>query len=177
MKSSSIRKVFYFLPFACYMAELILWAVYDGDRCINGVLGALWFAGQAGIITILLSLSQERVTGDGKLRMTGIWIAFGGAICYMLNYVLGYWLELNTRILLPAGALLSGIGMLVTGIQTLRSNRWDGWKRFAPLIVGLYPFAIMFPVLLITGHPSIPAIMMWGVPWFILGVAVDENPD
>ena len=176
MKKSTIPSLVYFLPAICYFIELALWLKYGDQPNINALLGALWFVGQLGILVILSTLAQQHVTGNSKTRLIGIYIAGLGAIFYSLNYVLGYWLNFNTRILLPAGALFSGIGMLVVGIQTLRNSAWVGWKKFAPLLVGLHPFLVMLPVLLITGHPSIPAIMLWGVAWLVLAVALSSNP-
>ena len=92
-----------------------------------------------------------------------------GAFSYIFNYVGGYWLGLNTKIFLPLGALLTAIGMTITGIQVLTAKRVTGVKKFAPLLVGLYPFLVMFPLLLITGHPDLTAIMGWGIPWLVLG--------
>jgi hypothetical protein len=30
----------------------------------------------------------------------------------------------------------------------------------------------MFPLLVVTGHPDLVAIMGWGVPWLLLGIGM-----
>jgi hypothetical protein len=81
----------------------------------------------------------------------------------------------DTSVLLPLGALTTAVGMTLVGIAVLRAKRWGGWQRFTPLLVGIYPFVAMFPFLLITGEPNIPAITGWGLPWLLLGYAIWTN--
>ena len=54
----------------------------------------------------------------------------------------------------------------------LAGKRRRGIQSALPLLVGLYPFLVMFPLLVITGHPDLAAIMGWGVPWLLLGIGM-----
>lgn len=74
--------------------------------------------------------------------------------------------------LLPVGALITAVGMTLVGIAVLHARRWEGWRRFTPLLVGAYPFVAMFPFIFITDEPSYLAIAGWGLPWLLLGYAI-----
>ena len=77
--------------------------------------------------------------------------------------------------LLALGALITAVGMTLVGIAVLRAKRWGGWERFTPLLVGVYPFVVMFPFIFITDEPSQLAIAGWGLPWLLLGYAIWTN--
>ncbi|QDK82063.1 hypothetical protein EXU85_27030 [Spirosoma sp. KCTC 42546] len=102
-------------------------------------------------------------TGFGKKRSL-LFIPMAGAIAY----VLGQWMPLPFA---PMGAFLSGVGMIVVGIATLKANIWMGWKRYVPLVVGSFPFVFMFPILLLSGSRPAELIGLWGFPWITLGLA------
>jgi hypothetical protein len=119
-----------------------------------GILG-LWWAGAAA----------------GRLGTAGIIIAVIGRLVFIaaeLNLTIAY---TGFSPLLPLGALLSGIGMVVTGIAVLRARRWRGWRSVTPLLVGIYPFFAMLPLLVITQEASDLAIAGWGLVWSLMGVA------
>ncbi|QHT70839.1 hypothetical protein GXP67_31425 [Rhodocytophaga rosea] len=172
MKSNQFSKSIFLLPGICYLTELVVWSTFPQSHSLNAVLGGLWTIGQMGILVILSNLYRWKIAGGNKWKSIGVSIAAAGALSYSINYIFGYWLNMNTRVFLPLGALLSGLGMVVTGIQVLASKRWPGIKCILPLSVGLYPFLVMFPLLIITGHPDLVAIMGWGVPWLLLGIGM-----
>lgn len=111
-------------------------------------------------------------------------IALGLALLGRVDFVLAEIHSLilgDESVLLPLGALISAVGMTLVGITVLRARRWSGWQRFTPLLVGIYPFVVMFPFIFITDEPNTLAIAGWGVPWFLLGYAmwssaVEESP-
>ena len=117
-----------------------------------GLLGggcSLWQAGEpAGF-------------GPGRNRLV---VPLAGAVCYFLSA----WMILPFA---PLGALLNGVGMLLVGASTLKARVWTGWARFAPLLVGSFPFLFMYPLLLLTGHRPVAVIGLWGIPWVLLGLA------
>lgn len=175
MKNSSpFHVMFYFLAPVAYFSEFIILKLFPENHSVNGLLGGLWTIGQVGIMITLFQIYRNKLTGE-KWSALGLVIAGIGAICYTINYFFGYWLHINTRVFLPLGALLTGIGMTVTGVQILIAKKWTGGMKVAPLLVGLYPFVIMFPLVVITGHPDLNAILGWGIPWLVLGYAMVEN--
>jgi len=55
----------------------------------------------------------------------------------------------------------------------LRAKRWHGWTRWLPLLTGLYPFLVLFPLIAITGAANIFAIGGWGLVWL---ASADPTP-
>ena len=66
--------------------------------------------------------------------------------------------------------------MILAGIAVLRTRRWGGWHRFAPLLVGLWSLLVLTPASIASGGPPAPvalwAITGWELCWVLLGVAV-----
>ncbi|MGH3087954.1 MAG: hypothetical protein ACRDSJ_11630 [Rubrobacteraceae bacterium] len=71
--------------------------------------------------------------------------------------------------------MITAVGMTLVGIAVLRARRWVGWRRFIPLLVGLYPFVAMFPLVFIMSEPSYLSIAVWGIPWLLLGYAISSS--
>jgi hypothetical protein len=44
--------------------------------------------------------------------------------------------------------------MLLTAVATIRTRRWNGWQRFAPLLCGIVPFAVELPRFVTFGDSS-----------------------
>src|SRR5215213_6988396 len=79
--------------------------------------------------------------------------------------------------LVPLGALVSAIGILVTGIAVVAAKQWRGWARWIPLLTGLYPWLVMFPLLFISGEPNSYTIAGWGLLRLALGLAIRAQAD
>ncbi|MDF7817601.1 hypothetical protein P1X15_08340 [Runella sp. MFBS21] len=144
----------FILPFLVVMDDLIpqnlqSWAGLIGT--LSMLIGAvsLWKTGEP--------------TGFGKRRKF-FYVSIAGAI----SYILGQWMPLPFA---PLGAFLSGLGMILVGIASIKEKIWTGWKRYVPLVVGCFPFLFMFPLLIVTGNRPAAVIGFWGIPWIILGIA------
>lgn len=74
-------------------------------------------------------------TGFGA-KKNFLFVPIAGAVSYLLSI----WVVLPFA---PMGAVLNGLGMILVGVASLRANIWMGWKRYVPLIVGLFPFVCM----------------------------------
>lgn len=154
------------------------------DTETGGVRGDLFF-----VLTNLclmggtVGLLAARATGTGWPRAIGI----VGALITLLaqcSYIVGALgsiaigqqdseLVLATR---TGGALLVGLGMLLLGITTAAARRLGGWRRWAPLVVGLY-YAVMLPIQIVFfisrgQNPSIALLVLWGLTWALLGYAI-----
>lgn len=118
-------------------------------------------------------------SGSGRMRRVGLigtWITLIGICSYLAatlsKYVVGYEVEF----FYPIGALLVGVGMLTLGIAVFIARSLGGWRRIAPLIVGLYyvvmiPFQIIF-FIIPDGNPSPILLGIWSVTWILLGYAI-----
>jgi hypothetical protein len=127
------------------------------------------------IVQLLLLVGVVGLTFSGAASGWLGGIALGIALLGRVVFVLA---EIHSSILVddsilqPLGALITAVGMTLVGIAVLRTRRWGGWQRFTPLLVGVYPFLVMFPFVIITDEPNILAISGWGLPWFLLGYAI-----
>ena len=74
---------------------------------------------------------------------------------------------------------LSNICMLATGITILRARRLPGWKRFVPLLVGLWlPVAFLLWAIFSRTPAVLLAVNMYSAGmWFLLGLTVFLSPD
>ena len=147
---------------------------------------------EAFVITEVLWMIIQLVllVGVVGLALSGVvsgWfggIALGIALLGRADFVLAEIHSLmlgEESVLLPLGALITAVGMTLVGIAVLRARRWGGWQRFSPLLVGVYPFVVMFPFIFITDEPNVLAIAGWGLTWCLLGYAmwssaVEERP-
>ena len=142
------------LPFVVLRDELLpatsaFWVPLLSSIALFGGAYSLWKAGEP--------------TGFGPARRW-LLVPLAGAA----SYILGAWLILPFA---PLGALLNGVGMLLVGAACLKARIWTGWARFAPLLVGSFPFVLMYPLLVLTGHRPAAVIGLWGIPWLLLGLA------
>ncbi|WP_240543466.1 hypothetical protein [Spirosoma foliorum] len=121
--------------------------------------------GSLGLLIGGISLWQAgEPIGFGKKRGLLV-VPIAGAISYLLSI----WVVLPFA---PLGAVLNGLGMIIVGIASLKSKIWTDWKRYTPLLVGLFPFVFMFPLRFLTGARPPAMIGLWGFAWLALAVAV-----
>ena len=74
--------------------------------------------------------------------------------------------------LFPLAAASTALGMVVGGIGVVRGRRWAGWHRWTPLVMGVYPFVAMFPLLAATGNRPNTAVALWGLAQSAVGIAL-----
>jgi hypothetical protein len=75
----------------------------------------------------------------------GLSLAFAGLAVFALAAVLGFSNANAGETLHPISVPLTGIGMLLTAVATIRTRHWNGWQRLAPLLCGIVPFAVELP--------------------------------
>ena len=73
----------------------------------------------------------------------------------------------------------SGLGLTIAGIAIIVERRWQGWRRFAPLLFALYPWLVITPALVLSFSHG-PAVLHWAVaggvaPTILLGVALSSE--
>ncbi len=134
----------------------------------------LWLLLQLLLLFGFFGLFWGRAVGN---RLGGK-LAFGLGLLGHLLFVAGEIHSLASHTisdLLAVAALVSAIGILFTGIAVLRAKQWQGWARWLPLLTGLYPFLVMFPLIAITGDANIFAIGGWGLVRLALGLAMRDQ--
>ena len=116
--------------------------------------------------------------GDGVGRGRFGAIAFAIGVLGHLIFVAAEIHSLSQRAtsdLLPLGAIVSAVGLLLTGVAVLRAKQWQGWTRWAPFLTGLYPWLLMFPFIAIADEPNLYAIGGWGLLRLVLGLAIRQQ--
>ncbi len=141
------------------------------------VLRTTFFLSQAGFMAGLLGVLRTGAAGRRGAGKALLLVPLLGQVCYAVSA----WLPTRTVMtLLPVpltqlGALLNAAGMVAVGIAVLRARAWRGSTRWIPLAVGLYPFLVMFPILIVSGRPPGYVIGLWGVVWAVLGAGIARN--
>ncbi len=128
----------------------------------NNLLG-VWAAGISGIAMFIAAYSFQKI-GEPTAKRGFFYVLMVGATCAFLST----WFILPFA---PLGAIFNGIGMVLVGIASLKARIWAGWRRYAPLIVGCFPFIFMFPLVILFGQRQPVMIGLWSIPWALLGLA------
>jgi hypothetical protein len=124
------------------------------------------------VLVGIIGLARSGAAGDGWLGKIGLGLAFvmgtlfiPAELTIQVNYALGATLD-------GICAMGLGLGMILVGISVLQAGRWQGWRRYIPLLFGLYPFLLIMPFVFLTGAPNFVAIGGWGLFSLLLGVAL-----
>jgi hypothetical protein len=71
---------------------------------------------------------------------------------------------------------LVGLGMILLGVAVIQERRWTGAARFLPLAQGIVVFAVLTPLIIVSGGPPAPlglvGLLVWEIVWTAIGVAV-----
>jgi hypothetical protein len=86
--------------------------------------------------------------------------------------------EVTLRVNFDLGNSVFGIigpiqaaGLILCGIGVIRSGRWSSWRRFTPLIFGLYVPAVMVPALIASHGGSLAALAGYHACVLLTGLA------
>lgn len=71
------------------------------------------------------------------------------------------------------GTVVSAVGFLVLGVAAIRAARWDGWRRYTPLAVGIWLVALT--ILVATPALAI-AVGVYGLLLTAMGLALATDP-
>jgi hypothetical protein len=145
---------------------------------VSLVLAALYVPVFIGV----LGFARSGVAGAGRSARVGTVVALTGtAVLFaaqLLSIPIADQRMDDTGASLVAacfglGGVLSAIGFIVAGIATVRARRWDGWRRYVPLAIGIW--LVAFNVLVVT--PALAtAVAVYGLLLIALGVALWTQP-
>lgn len=124
-----------------------------------------------GQVTAAVALARSGLAGTGRLARGGLALWITGAVAYIAGELL-YLVNVPTsEIAFQIGSLASGIGLVLAGIAVLRTGEWPGPGRFLPLVLGVYVFVVLVPVLIATSA-GLLALGGWYVLWLLFGLAL-----
>jgi hypothetical protein len=169
---------------ACIIGGLLFFAlnitadlpIAQFPSIISNLMGVVLLLGLMGGPLGLLALRAGGNGRMGRVGLSGAVITLLGLLFYLVGVVYTSLIDPEMGIFYALGALLSGIGMLPLGIAALALRPLVGWRRFAPLAVGLYyilmiPFQIVF-FIVPNDQPSSTLLAFWGLTWSLLGYAI-----
>ena len=158
------------------LAEMLIFGFKQhGSNRVIGVLGVIYIVGW---ICSAVGMRRSRVTGDNALSKGVFVLQFVGlllAFLWSLQEIIYSGIDMSGVFYRVTDAAwpLSHLLMLPVGIVTLRAGVWEGWRRFAPLLVGLaLPVAIAASLVAGGAWMGIVFGIMTTAGFFALGYAV-----
>jgi hypothetical protein len=143
---------------------------------VSLILGVALLLGLMGGPLGLLASGGAGEGWAGRAGLIGAVISLLGLVSYFIGVLYTGLVDPEMGIFYAIGALLSGVGMLPLGIAVIAARRLRGWRRLAPLLVGVY-YALMIPIQIVffigpRGAPSPTLLAIWGLAWALLGYAI-----
>lgn len=138
-----------------------------------GLRNTLVAIAQLLLMTGLIGLWREGATGGSRLGRIGLAAAVGASgLLVVAELVDLYLTAAAAEPIYGVATPLLGVGMVLVGVAALKARRWTSWRRFAPLICGLYVLVVLLPAFAISGGPNFLALTVFNVCWLALGVAL-----
>jgi hypothetical protein len=142
----------------------------------NAVMQGIVIVANTLTLIGVLGLVRSGAAGEGWLARVGLGIALAASVLFLPFEVV---VAVNLDIGGPAlglCALFQGLGLLLAGVAVLRAGRWYGWRRFTPLLCGLYTFLVLIPALALSSEGyNAWALAGWQIPFLLLGVALAQQ--
>ncbi len=150
---------------AAWIAGGTLWVI--AGLVDGGSIEPIWIAADLLLLVGLTGLLAEARDGRTPRAALGLRLAIAARFAFIAGELIAASAGNDENVLLPIGALLTAIGMIVYAVRAgVRAH-------LAPLAMGIYPFLVMFPyVATHDGDPSIIAITLWGIPTALVGVSL-----
>jgi len=134
----------------------------------------LWASFHVLVAIGILGLRASGTTGSSRAGRRGISLALIGTALLFVGELASIPVR-HARISDTSASLvglifflaivLSAVGFLIAGRSTLRARRWDGWRRYPPLAMGIWTTAL----LVVSATKALPAgVAVYGV--FLLAV-------
>ena len=99
----------------------------------------LFAAGLALIIAGFFGLWRSGgLDQSSALAKVGLGMSVAGQGLIILNVFI------RNNMLSIVSALILSIGMIIIGIAVLQANQWQSWRRFIPILYGLFPLSAIF---------------------------------
>jgi hypothetical protein len=128
-----------------------------------------------GELAALVALAVSGAAGNGRLGRLGLGLACLGELMLAIAEVITKGAQAASDTLFAIAPNLVGLGLILTGIAVIRTDRWTGWRRYVTLVLGIYVFVVMTPVIIVSGGPpavpALGALLVWEVLWVLIAVA------
>jgi len=129
-----------------------------------------------GELLAVAGLAFSGAAGPGSLARAGLGAAAAGQLVFAAAEVIWPGHQELGDALFAIAPLLTGAGLIVAGVATIRAGIWAGASRFLPLALGLGTVVVLIPVMIGSGGPPAPVALWtiagWDLLWFALGATV-----
>lgn len=150
---------------------------YPWDGATAATTSLIWAVTQVLLVVGLMAFARSGAAPTTAGRVGGR-LAVAGAVLYVVAHALSlvaYDAALRDPISVAVlscfgvGTLLTAIGLIMAGTAALRVGPWSGWRRHAPLALGVWMVAMM-PLQL---TPALPvAVGIYALAVMALGLAM-----
>jgi hypothetical protein len=131
----------------------------------------VWLVVHTFVLVGLIGLLR-RTPDDDVMSRRGFAFAVAGRVGFLIAEVVAIAVGYDEIPLFPPVVVMTAAGMIVGGAGILRSRRWTGWGRFAPLVMGVYPVVAIIPIAAATGDRPNASVCLWGATIVALGAAL-----
>ncbi len=127
-----------------------------------------------GELAVVVALALSGAAGTGWLGRIGLTLAGLGSLVMAVGEPLGSSPVGDTLFMI--GPNLVGLGLILAGVAVVRSGLWTGWQRWVTLVLGIYVFVPMTPMIIASGGPPAPLALVglvgWEILWLLIATAV-----
>lgn len=128
-----------------------------------------------GELAAVVAIALCGAPGAGWLAKAGLGLAGLGQLMLTVAEVITESSPVVSDTLFAIAPTLVGVGLILVGIAILRTGRWTGWHRYVVLVLGIYVFVVMTPIIIASGGPpAVPAVWAlacWEILWVLIAVA------
>ena len=143
-------------------AAIQVWFFVQHLGLVAGIVG-LWATGAAGTSRWARGGLVAAIAGMLMLAVTELWAITKADATYPSS---------ETDPLDAAygvDSILCGLGLVVAGVAVARAGRWTAWRRWVPLVIGVWVFVPMTPMIVAGFVPARLGIVGWMVLFAVLG--------
>ncbi len=145
-------------------------------------LSLLWAVTHALIFIGVLGVRRSGAAGPTRAARIGLVVALiGTAVLFVAELAEIPFREQHVDDNGPSvvgglfglGTLLTAIGLIIAGYATIRTGRWSGWRRFTPLVTGMWSLMLIG---LVMADLASAGIGIYGLCFLALGAALCTEP-
>jgi hypothetical protein len=136
-----------------------------------------------GILAAVVALSVSRVAGRSRAARIGLALALIGFTIHVLpEFGFVFAATTDTTAPLPGAlgaifgvsTLIAAVGMILAGLGVVREGVWEGWRRYAPLAMGIGT-ALILLLSLVDGARNW-TLALWCLLSALLGLGLATRP-
>jgi hypothetical protein len=133
----------------------------------------MFLVAEAFYVAAICGLAATRAAGHGWFGRAAPALFLVGQVTLLVGLVLGLLTDnAVATVFLPIGGLGVLLGSLSTGVAVIRTKRWRGWRRFAPMAFGVYYLILLLSLAILNREPTYFTELLWSVTWFFIGFAI-----